>query len=59
MEDSFEKTEKCIRDIERSLDNISHNRLLVRNWQHLRNAIEKKLVAEKCREKEESDGISA
>ena len=59
MEDNFEKTEKCIREIERSLGNISHNQLLVRNWQHLRNAIEKKLVVEKCREKGNSDGMSA
>lgn len=59
MEDNFEKTEKCIREIERALGNISHNQLLVRNWQHLRNAIEKKLVVEKCREKGKSDGMSA
>lgn len=61
MEDNLKKTETCIREIERSLGNISHNRLLVRNWQHLRNAIEKKLVMEKCRDREkgESDGMSA
>jgi len=59
MKDSFEKTEKCIRDIEKALGNISHNQLLVRNWHHLKNALEKKLVVEKCREKGNSDGMSA
>ncbi len=59
MEGNLKKTEKCISEIERSLGNISHNRLLMRNWQHLRNAIEKKLVIEKCREKGNSDGMSA
>ncbi|MEE4357846.1 MAG: hypothetical protein V2I97_15370 [Desulfococcaceae bacterium] len=59
MKETLEETEKSIREIERSLDNISHNQLLLRNWKHLRNAIEKKLVMEKCKKNEERDGKSA